>query len=357
MTSERQHACSQAQCKVGETGSCLEGFTPEECSHHQWNLEEQAEGDATDAQLGGEGPDAAEAEVAETLVRDLHHGDALTLSEASVISVSGPSRLIVLAGDRDSGKTTVITSLYEQFLGGPFCNLQFAGSLTLPGFEQRAFHARMDSGRERADTPRTPTPAGLKVLHLCLVAEDSDPRRLHMLFGDLSGEWYRLSRESLADASELQFLRHTDRLCLLVNGEKLASPRERLGEIDEVQGTLRSLLEAQVLGSQSRIDVVCSKWDLVHGNDAAVGFLEHEFDEIRAAFEDDVRELHFDRIAARPAQVTTAVPHGFGLDVLLERWVSPEPRMRRIENPLPMTQPGERECARFARRYPLRKPS
>lgn len=353
MISGRQHACSQAECKVGETGTCLEGLVPEECSHHEWTSEEQPE----EEQGNGADAEQSETEVVETLMRDFHHGEALTLAEAGVITASGPSRLVVLAGDQKCGKTTLLTSIYEKFLKGPFCDLTFAESLTLPGFEQRAFQARMDSGRDRADTPRTNLPEGLKVLHLCLVAEDPEPRRVHALFGDLSGERYRLSRESTADAQELQFLRRTDQLCLLVDGRRLADPRERHGALGEAHGTLRSLLEAQVLGGESQIDLVCSKWDLVHGNGEVVGFVDRGFDKIRVAFEDDVRKFRICRIAARPAQVTAEIPHGFGVGELLKGWMCPKPRIGRIDISLPKAQPDERECARYGRRYPAREVS
>lgn len=290
---------------------------------------------------------------AASTVRDLHHGDAMRLEDASVITVSGPSRLIVLAGEGDSGKTTVITSLYERFLKGPFCNLLFAGSLTLPGFEQRVFDARMDSGRELPHTPHTSLREGLRVLHLGLVHQGTGPH-WHLLFGDLAGERYRACRESTSDAQELNCLGRADRVCLLLNGERLADPRMRHGELEDGEGTLRSLVEARVLGLHSKIDVVCSKWDLVYGDDAAAHFVVVAFDRLRQAFETEFSELHFDRIAARPARVIASVQFGFGLDKLLERWTMPDPPMARVEPPLPAPQLSDREFTRFAGRFPER---
>ena len=278
----------------------------------------------------------------------------MSLEEAGVITVSGTSRLIVLAGEGESGKTTVIASLYESFLKGPFCNLLFTGSLTLPGFEQRVFEARMDSGREQPHTPHTSLRAGFRVLHLGLVRQETK-HHLNLLFGDLAGEWYRACRESTADARQLSYLRRADRVCLLLNGEKLSDPRMRHGEVDDGEGTLRSLLEAEVLGSRSKIDVVCSKWDLVHGDDAASDFVTLTFDRIRQAFGMEFAELNFDRIAARPVKAMPAVPFGFGLADLLTRWTSPDPPMARIELPLPAVQLSDREFTRFARRFPPRK--
>ena len=275
----------------------------------------------------------------------------MSLQEASVITVSGTSRLIVLAGEGESGKTTVLTSLYESFLKKPFCNFLFADSLTLPGFEERGFEARMDSGREQPHTLHTSLNAGFRVLHLGLVHQETE-HHLNLLFGDLAGEWYRASRESTADAQQLSFLRRADRVCLLLNGERLANPRMRHGEVDAGESTLRSLVEAQVLGSRSKIDVVCSKWDLVGGDHVATEFVSLTFDRMSQAFGMEFAELNFGRIAARPAKAIEDVPFGFGLTELLARWASPDPPMARIELPLPDIQLSDREFTRFARRVP-----
>jgi hypothetical protein len=255
-----------------------------------------------------------------------------------------------MAGAKDSGKTTLIASLYEQFLAGPFCDLSFAGSITLVGLEQRAFDARMDSGREEADTPRTTTAEGFKVLHLCLASKVS-PERQHLLLGDLSGEWYRLARESLSDALELQYIRRADYLCLLIDGERLLEPTERHQEVGNVEGTMRSLLEAGILGPQSRLDLVCSKWDLVHGDSAAIAFLDDRVDRIIRSVGELVAELNSGRVAARPRDGNGAVPFGLGLDTLLRRWTAPKPPLQRIDIGPPDRGLLDREFARLARRF------
>src|SRR4051812_6581560 len=63
---------------------------------------------------------------------------ALTDRQASGLSARERATVIVLAGAVASGKTTLITALYERFGHGPIAGHRFAGSLTLPGFEARA---------------------------------------------------------------------------------------------------------------------------------------------------------------------------------------------------------------------------
>lgn len=328
----------------------MEGLAPDACPHHKWVDIEPSENDDTGTRTETGNPTK---ESISTNVHELHHGRALSLSEASVISVSGPSQLIVLAGERESGKTTLLSSLYSKFLREPFCEIYFAGSLTLPGFEQRCFDARPESGRDRPHTQHTSVGEKLRILHLCLVNQRSK-QRLNLLLGDLAGEWYRDCRRSTSDAQELHFLRKTDRMCLLLDGKRLSDSINRQSELSDAEGTMRSLIEAGVLGMCSKIDVVCSKWDLIYKNEKASSFVQHAFNKIRQAFQKNVAELNFDKIAARPDTAREEVPLGFGLDILISRWTAADPPMVRVETPLSSEQESEREFCRFARRYPMR---
>ena len=60
----------------------------------------------------------------------LSHGSELTLSEASTHARELTTRVVVLAGPVESGKTTILTSLYESFRKGPVAGHRFAGSAT-----------------------------------------------------------------------------------------------------------------------------------------------------------------------------------------------------------------------------------
>ena len=67
-------------------------------------------------------------------VDDLIHlprGRELTEVAAAALAVSRPVRLIVFTGPVDTGKTTLLTSLYEMFQWGHVSGYRFAGSATL----------------------------------------------------------------------------------------------------------------------------------------------------------------------------------------------------------------------------------
>jgi hypothetical protein len=83
--------------------------------------------------------------------------DEFTLMSASEITVAHLTRVIVVAGEADSGKTTLLASLIDRFQRGPFSDYRFAGCKTLMGFEQRCHLARLKSGGTIPDTDRTPS--------------------------------------------------------------------------------------------------------------------------------------------------------------------------------------------------------
>ena len=140
--------CKTPGCKVSETGKCLEGFPVAECPHVT-SVEE--------VEIGTEPP----LESAEPEEVSLPLGRVLTLEEATDVLVSGPSRVLTVIGPSRSGKTTFSISIYDAFQHGPFGPWNFAGSLTLPGFELRCHLSRAQSGGAIADTPRSLLTEGL----------------------------------------------------------------------------------------------------------------------------------------------------------------------------------------------------
>src|SRR5436309_12137608 len=82
----------------------------------------------------------------------LRSGAALDADGVAAIGSARSFHLIVLAGEPGSGKTTLIASIYEQFLSGPLDEFTFAGSQTLVGFELRCHESRVDSGLSLPDT-------------------------------------------------------------------------------------------------------------------------------------------------------------------------------------------------------------
>lgn len=103
---------------------------------------------------------------------DLPPGLDFTPVSAFDVMRANLTRVIVLAGPNESGKTTVINSIYELFQRGKMPGYLFAGSSTLPGFERRCHHDRIMSNAARADTPRTPYGEGNRFLHFRIRREN-----------------------------------------------------------------------------------------------------------------------------------------------------------------------------------------
>ena len=124
----------------------------------------------------------------------------------------------------ESGKTTLLTSMYESFQDAPFGGYEFAGSATLPGFEQRCHEGRIESEGLGAHTLRTPAAVGASFLHLRLRTEDESREFSDLLLSDISGELFDRAKDSTDECKALSFLRRADRLVLLLDGARLANP-------------------------------------------------------------------------------------------------------------------------------------
>lgn len=307
--------CGQQECEIHETGRCLEGFaTLAECPYFGKKLPHIVS-PAT------EGP----AEETEPVPKDvpLPEGRALTASGATRLVRSALTRVVVLAGDVESGKTTLAASLYDRFQEGPYAGLLFAGSLTLAGFEERCHTARMASQRMRPATLRTSTSEDFRFLHLRLRRAQSRFVVRDLLITDLSGERYRLARDSSEEVKLLTALRRADHVALLVDGAQLLRPETRHEAATNPQALLRSCLDEGMLDTRNHVQVVFSKWDLVSTGPTAsdaIRFIEDVVTTAFRRFEHRLGSLEFVRVAARPDRVT-GVLTPVGLDQLLDAWL------------------------------------
>jgi len=130
MVASTVRACKQPTCQVAQTGNCLEGLETAKCPHFITGL-------IAAAKAAG---DPAAPEVPpqpEVALVDLAPGTSLTPEGAADFLRSRRMQVIVVAGDEDSGKTTLLTSIYESLQASPMAGYRFAGSSTLPGFELR----------------------------------------------------------------------------------------------------------------------------------------------------------------------------------------------------------------------------
>src|SRR5258708_4978508 len=99
---------------------------------------------------------AADDDSVDEAVVGLETGAPLNASETEILRRHRRTRLVVLAGDSKSGKTTLLASIFLRFQQGPFGDYLFAGSHTLMGFEARCWPSRAASLGLKATTIKTP---------------------------------------------------------------------------------------------------------------------------------------------------------------------------------------------------------
>ena len=306
-------SCGKGDCRVSTTGVCAEGHSPLPSCPYYGQLE-QSHAVAEDADLGDN--------LALNISRvTLSSGEALTVADVDEFLRLRGIILIAVVGDRDSGKTTLLLSLYERFLRGPFAGRSFAGSRTLVSLEKKSHYSRLDSGRAEADTARTPISEGLKFIHFGLGSQTS-LSQIDLMLSDRAGETYRLARSDSKIVPELIEISKADRVLLLLDGRRIASAEDRAGAFQSVRQSVRALLDGDALGASSIVQVATTKADLLvqHPDNALIQQQVAAFkNRLSADFAGRLRELTFWETAARPR---SHLPPAYGLEPLLLDWTA-----------------------------------
>lgn len=302
--------CPNSGCQLATSARCLEGFDPPEGCPFQSNSLQVT--------------DETRAYVSQELV-DLPSGEALTGLQASEVAASGPTKLVVIAGPYGSGKTTILTSVFEAFQEAPFANYSFRGSRTLVGFEKRAHLGRKESGRETADTPHTSIREGIVFLHLDLALRVGFAfDHVHLLLSDVSGEMFKRLRDNSDAVTDFASLSRADHLCVVIDGEKIVNKELRHVARNDSRSILRSILQSGQLSTQCVVDVVFTKWDLIvdAGGTSAQAEIDSFIDQTKEVMSSSAsgHRTQFHEVAARPP-VKARLPFAHGLPTLLRSFV------------------------------------
>lgn len=298
---------------------------------------------------------AVEAEEPEFI--ELFSGAPLNSFEAEAITLQSLTHVVVFAGAEGSGKTTILSSIYERLNQGPFGGNRFAGSRTLFGFEEICHLNRIASGATRPETPRTQLSDEVQYYHIALRSMDPKAIRRNILFSAMSGELFRMARDSQEEAERLTFVRRADTLVILVDGERLANNTLRANAHADAVGILDCLLEAKLVSSNCLVDFVFSKSDRISAaGEAAVDFVRRTQEKLEAKFRARVPHLSFRSIAARPAPEAAREISQSGIAEALESWITPR-WSAFLTAPPPNQEPqhDEREFLKHGWRYYKRK--
>lgn len=254
----------------------------------------------------------------------------LTLEEADQLLRWRDASIITIVGERNGGKTTLVTEIYGRYLRGAFANSYFCHSLTLMGFERKSFHSRAESGRSYPDTDRTSAQDGLRFFHLAL-SNETDLLRRDLLISERAGEVYREIRDRPDRAVEMIEIRKATTIAFIVDGERVALPRKRSEVFSSVRNIVRVVINSGNISSQTQIQLVVTKFDLLEGDEKS------QARDALASFEQTIEtmlsgQFHFEifHTAARALHPNSEPAQG--LAPLLKTWLRAKP-LEHIDNP------------------------
>lgn len=284
---------------------------------------------------------------------DLPQGRELNDLAALDLAKSRPVQWIVLAGPSDSGKTTLLTSLYELFQWRKVEGYAFAGSNTLPAFEERCYLSRRDSGNVTPHTPRTrykgPHP---EYLHLRIRQTEGLRSVRDFLFTDVSGEMFEHARDSTAECKEMTFLKRAHHFLLFLDSAKGVQEDKRWAMIEDGRSLLRSCVDSGMIPANCVVNVVWSRFDYFAAKAADEDHRRFRTDaeeELSTTFDQVIPRLKFTQIAARPLEAP-GLHFGHGVSPLLKEWAATPLEMKALDL-FPSSYSGTRESELFASRH------
>lgn len=310
--------CSNPDCKVAETGKCIEGFELGECQHLIKVIDE----DDT-IQENEDENQLPEEELSRNPIQ-LNGGSILSLDEATEVLCEGESRVLALLGSVNSGKSTLCLSLYNAFQNGAFEMWNFGGSQTLTAFEERSFLSRAASGRVKSDTPRTSLGEGLGFYHLKLT--NNRYCCYNLLISDRSGEYYASVADSFSDCTSLFEIKRADLALFLLDGEKITTDERHSIKTDMLM-LIETLIESGIIGHKHNIGIALSKYDLVlksEYSERAICDFDNLFDTTCKRFADKVLSIEKFEVAARSQH--SNIKSLYGIDNILKKMLCEKPK-------------------------------
>ncbi|PRE16823.1 hypothetical protein C6P72_23855 [Burkholderia gladioli] len=233
-----------------------------------------------------------------------------------------PANLVAIVGERNGGKTTLVSEIYERYLRGPFAGQDFCHSRTLIGFEQKTYQSRAGTNASLPDTPRTSGNDGLRFFHLGLRSRDTGDRR-DILISERAGEKYRDARDQPAQALAFDEIRKAHIAVFILDGQRVADDLQREEAFASVRGIVRGFFDAGAISSTCEAQLVTTKFDLLSG--ASQAEARNALDEFQRRFVTTF-EKKFARVttwqtSARDPKGT--VEAAWGLAPLLMSWLDP----------------------------------
>lgn len=195
----------------------------------------------------------------------LDGAESLTWQEADRVAARYGGTIVLVAGNQESGKTTLLLQLWAQFLRGPFAEFRFAGSETLDAFDNRHYPCRVDSANAYPLTERT-SDTDTRFLHL-LVA-DATGQRQALLMTDLWGELFKDIAMGVKVADRVPVAPKADKTMVIIDGEEVADDTRREAALRNARTLIGAFASEGGLRLDSPLMVLLSKSDALKVKDS-----------------------------------------------------------------------------------------
>lgn len=312
---EATQVCPNPECRVADTGVCEKGFPLlEACPDYSAEDVEEL-----DPGIGDDEDTAAET----TSDDDVTLISNQLLSEKMISSFRGRFRTntVVLIGEQKTGKTTLLAALYGLLCRSPLGDRIFAGSRTLYSFAERNRLALKNSKLDVPTTPRTSRGDPVGFFHLRL---RTDELMTDLLISDRSGEAFEAASVNTALLSNLTELALADRVCLLLDADRLTNIETRANYKRVFKQTIQALVDNAKIPRSAAVEILVTKIDQlsekIEGRDLDAEIAAYEQD-ILVTFAQSGYTFEIYRICALPRLDPDL---GFiGLSELIKRWTPP----------------------------------
>jgi Double-GTPase 2 len=336
--------CNEEGCQVLTTGKCVNDLVLNECPHYKETIENKNFGELE--------PDEEPREELTDISRhtggliDIYSGKALELGDVNRISGAAISRLIILAGMPDAGKTTLLLSLMHLFQTEPeFEDYIFAGSETLLDFEEKAHPSKAESENLEEKTVRTPI-GSPTFLHLA-VFSNTTGETINLLFTDISGELFRSLKDNTEECKKFTLAKRADHFAILFDAERITTFKDRASTKTSGIGIIKSLIQAGTLKPHTRIQIIFSRWDLYlqkgqdPEHDQYIDLLKKD---LQTQFGDSF-ELDFVEVSARPKN--GPLKFGYGIEKIFPKWVNQSILDKQIPTTEYLKSPNSRQYLQY----------
>jgi Double-GTPase 2 len=302
MNETQQIHCDSEGCPVLESGRCLEGFDPpSDCPHAVVGSPPASEGPE---------PSVADEDEASKVRSEEQHpreetielggAESLTVPLADQIATRYGAEVALVAGDFQSGKTTLIAELYGRFLRGLYEGWSFAGSDCLRALDGRYHGTREGSGLGHPDVPRTED----EEMRLVDFRIQRNGRRLSLMLSDIRGELFDSVVEGGPVKEVVPLAARADKVVVLADGEKIADNFKRDVVASWCKQLIGGLTETDGVRAGTQVAIVLSKADLVD-EEHAQWFTKEAEEMKQLALERGLGSTEVFSLAARP----DASPH------------------------------------------------